>query len=56
MSVAPDQTYQDFVLALRSKFPELASSSMGVSFKDEDGDTLSMQDEGDFEAAVDVAR
>jgi hypothetical protein len=27
-----------------------------VCFRDEDGDMLSMQDEGDFEAAVDVAR
>lgn len=27
-----------------------------MNFRDEDGDMLSMQDEGDFEAAVDVAR
>ncbi|WVQ79645.1 hypothetical protein IAT38_001745 [Cryptococcus sp. DSM 104549] len=55
MSVVPDQTYDDFAAALRVKFPEIGGT-MAVRFKDEDGDMLSMQDEGDFEAAVDVAR
>lgn len=55
MSVFPDEAYEDFVSALRQKFPELGQS-VTVRFKDEDGDMLSMQDEGDFEAAVDVAR
>ncbi len=55
MAVIPEQTYADFVLALRDKFPELGDS-LNVRFKDEDGDMLSMQDEGDFEAALDVAK
>lgn len=55
MSVFPDQAFEDFVSALKNKFPELGDS-LDVRFKDEDGDMLSMQDEGDFEAAVDVAR
>ena len=55
MSVLPEQNYDDFVQMLRQKFSELGDTLM-VRFKDEDGDMLSMQDEGDFEAAVDVAR
>lgn len=55
MSVLPEQNYNDFVQMLRQKFSELGDTLM-VRFKDEDGDMLSMQDEGDFEAAVDVAR
>jgi len=57
MSITSDQSHRDFIDALRRKFPELArSGGVNVRFKDEDGDMLSMQDEGDFEAAVDVAR
>ena len=55
MSVLPEQSFEQFIIALRAKFPELGPN-MGIRFKDEDGDMLSMQDEGDFEAAVDVAR
>ncbi|KAK4687459.1 hypothetical protein P7C73_g2653, partial [Tremellales sp. Uapishka_1] len=55
MSVSPEHTYDHFIAALRAKFPEM-SATMNVRFKDEDGDMLSMQDEGDYEAAVDVAR
>lgn len=55
MSVTPDQDYEDFIVCLRDKFPQLGKN-LNVRFKDEDGDMLSMQDGGDFEAAVDVAR
>ncbi|WVQ77864.1 hypothetical protein IAR50_007562 [Cryptococcus sp. DSM 104548] len=56
MSVSPDHTFDDFMQALLAKFPEMRGAGVSVRFKDEDGDELSMQDEGDFEAAVDVAR
>ncbi|ORY26341.1 hypothetical protein BCR39DRAFT_484589 [Naematelia encephala] len=55
MSIVPTQNYDDFTTSLRDKFPELGSQLL-VRFKDEDGDMLSLVDEGDFEAAVDVAR
>jgi len=58
MSLTPESTYQDLISQLELKFPELnhEKSKIDVRFKDEDGDMLSMQDEGDFEAAIDVAR
>jgi hypothetical protein len=59
MSILPTDTYAHLVSQLSLKFPELHRKSQGlfnVCFRDEDGDMLSMQDEGDFEAAVDVAR
>ena len=55
MSVSPDHTYDDFVDAIRAKFPYLGDAIV-VNFRDEDGEMLSMQDEGDYEAAIDVAR
>jgi len=55
MSIFPDESFVEFCASLRSKFPSLLAD-INVRFKDEDGDVLSMQDEGDFEAAVDVAR
>lgn len=55
MSIHPSDTYDHLVRALRAKFPTLGSR-VGVRFRDEDGEMLSMQDDGDFEAAVDVAR
>ncbi|WVQ67470.1 uncharacterized protein L199_005670 [Kwoniella botswanensis] len=56
MSILPSHTYEIFINLLKDKFPELADQPLDVKFKDEDGDILSMRDEGDFEAAVDVAR
>jgi hypothetical protein len=59
MAILPTDTYAHLVSQLSLKFPELHRKSQGqfnVCFRDEDGDMLSMQDEGDFEAAVDVAR
>lgn len=58
MSILPSDSYAHLVNQLRSKFPELHrhQEKLSVNFRDEDGDMLSMQDEGDFEAAVDVAR
>ncbi|WVW84321.1 hypothetical protein I302_106355 [Kwoniella bestiolae CBS 10118] len=58
MSILPTHTYEIFISLLKEKFPELAreGGQIDVKFKDEDGDILSMRDEGDFEAAVDVAR
>lgn len=57
MSIFPTRSFSDFTSSLRSKFPHLVTAgAVNVRFKDEDGDMLSMQDEGDFEAAVDVAR
>jgi hypothetical protein len=55
MSVLPTDTYANLIRALRAKFPNLGRS-VGIRFRDEDGDMLSMQDESDFDAAVDVAR
>ncbi|WVF71121.1 hypothetical protein IAT40_005918 [Kwoniella sp. CBS 6097] len=67
MSILPSHTYEIFLQSLRKKFPcpNLTSSSssdggaagqLKIRFRDEDGDMLSMLDEGDFEAAIDVAR
>ena len=55
MSISPTDSFVDFLDAIRAKFPEMTDEP-SIRFKDEDGDTLSMQDDGDFEAAVDVAR
>lgn len=35
---------------------KIKGGGLEVRFKDEDGDMMNMQDEGDFEAALDVAR
>jgi hypothetical protein len=57
MSILPNETYADLINDLYSKFPELQNGKgLEVRFKDEDGDMLNMEDEGDFEAAIDVAR
>jgi neutrophil factor 2 len=57
MSILPNETYSDLINDLHSKFPELQNGKgLEVRFKDEDGDILNMEDEGDFEAAIDVAR
>jgi len=65
MSILPTETYSDLISDLHLKFPELRRQSrdeqngtgeLRVLFKDEDGDMMSMEDDGDFEAAVDVAR
>jgi len=57
MSILPNETYSDLINDLHTKFPELQNGKgLEVRFKDEDGDMLNMEDEGDFEAAVDVAR
>jgi hypothetical protein len=57
MSILPTETYSDLIQDLYSKFPELQKGKvLEVRFKDEDGDMLNMEDEGDFEAAIDVAR
>jgi len=65
MSILPSETYSDLISDLYLKFPELRRQSrddqdetggLRISFKDEDGDMLSMEDDGDFEAAIDVAR
>ena len=55
MAVPPTDTYAHLIRAIRAKFPNIGPS-VGVRFRDEDGDMLSMQDESDFDAAVDVAR
>lgn len=55
MSALPTDTYEHLVQALRAKFPNLGRM-VHIRFRDEDGDMLSMQDESDFDAAVDVAR
>jgi hypothetical protein len=58
MSILPNETYADLINDLYSKFPELQKEGrrLEVRFKDEDGDMMNMEDEGDFEAAIDVAR
>jgi len=57
MSILPNETYADLIDDLYSKFPELRTGKgLTVRFKDEDGDMMNMEDEGDFEAAIDVAR
>jgi hypothetical protein len=57
MSLLPTDNHATFISALSSKFPELsATGTIAVRFRDEDGDMLSLVDEGDYEAAVDVAR
>jgi neutrophil factor 2 len=58
MSILPNETYTDLIDDLHAKFPELQEKSrkLEVRFKDEDGDMLNMEDEGDFEAAIEVAR
>lgn len=60
MSILPTDSHATFLTALSSKFPQLAARSstgkVSVRFRDEDGDMVSLVDEGDFEAAVDVAR
>ena len=55
MSVVPEDTFDNFAAALSAKFPALLDD-MIIWFNDEDGDMLAMQDDGDYEAAVDVAR
>ena len=57
MSILPNESYADLIDDLQTKFPELRNGKrLEVRFKDEDGDMLNMEDEGDFEAAIDVAR
>lgn len=57
MSIAAASTFDDVLTSLRIKFPEMTKmDDYTLLFKDEDGDMLSIVDEGDWEAGVDVAR
>jgi hypothetical protein len=55
MSLRPSDTLSVFLDALRSKMDDGAGVAV-VRFRDEDGDMVTLRDEGDYEAAVDVAR
>lgn len=57
MSLASTATFNDVLNSLRIKFPPSdIGDNCTLLFKDEDGDMLSMVDEGDWEAGIDVAR
>lgn len=56
MSLPANAVFSDVHTSLRAKFPQMSSGECNLLFKDEDGDMLSMVDEGDWEAGVDVAR
>jgi neutrophil factor 2 len=55
MSFRPTQPLSTFLSTIQAKFPGLGEG-LKVRFKDEDGDMLDLEDDGDFEAAIDVAR
>ncbi|KAI9639069.1 uncharacterized protein MKK02DRAFT_29207 [Dioszegia hungarica] len=57
LSLPSTATFTDVISSLRTKFPNMATDGVGtLLFRDEDGDMMSMVDEGDWEAGVDVAR
>lgn len=59
MSLYPSDTLSTFIAALRDKTSTTAIASHShpqVRFLDEDGDMVTLRDEGDYEAALDVAR
>ena len=55
MSVSPLSTQTEFISALRRKFPDLRNK-VDVRFRDDEGEMVDMEDEGDWEAGVEVAR
>jgi neutrophil factor 2 len=57
MSIPGTAPFADVIVSLQTKFPKLSiDADSTLLFKDEDGDMLSMVDEGDWEAGVDVAK
>ena len=53
--MTPNIGFADFMARIRSKFQRRVSN-LGLKFTDEDGAKITLQDESDFELAIETAR
>ncbi|KAJ4483745.1 NADPH oxidase regulator NoxR [Lentinula aciculospora] len=55
MALTPDTSFEDFMDKVTSKFGK-GFGGLGLKFKDEDGGKVTLQDESDYELAIETAR
>jgi neutrophil factor 2 len=55
MAIEPELPFQEFVQRVASKF-ERGPREIRLKFKDEDGGKVSLQDESDYDLAIETAR
>ncbi|RDB24740.1 Neutrophil cytosol factor 2 [Hypsizygus marmoreus] len=55
MTLGPDMPFEEFMDKVTSKFGK-GINGLGLKFKDEDGGKVTLQDESDFELAIETAR
>ncbi|KAJ3986741.1 NADPH oxidase regulator NoxR [Lentinula detonsa] len=55
MALTPDTTFEDFMDKVTSKFGK-GFGGLGLKFKDEDGGKVTLQDESDYDLAIETAR
>ena len=55
MTLAPDLTFNEFIVKITAKFNK-SFSGLGLKFKDEDGGKVTLRDESDYELAIETAR
>ena len=57
MAILPTTPYDAFMASVEAKFGHKgAPGSLGLKFKDEDGEPVSIRDESDYELAIETAR
>lgn len=55
MTLTPETPFDDFLEKVTAKF-DRSLSGLGLKFTDEDGGKVTLQDESDFELAIETAR
>ncbi|KAJ3933007.1 MAG: NADPH oxidase regulator NoxR [Lentinula lateritia] len=55
MALTPDTSFEDFMDKVTSKFGK-GFGGLGLKFKDEDGGKVTLQDESDYDLAIETAR
>ncbi|KAJ3827463.1 NADPH oxidase regulator NoxR [Lentinula raphanica] len=55
MALTPETTFEDFMDKVTSKFGK-GFGGLGLKFKDEDGGKVTLQDESDYDLAIETAR
>ncbi|KAF8828766.1 hypothetical protein HHX47_DHR3000114 [Lentinula edodes] len=55
MALTPDTSFEDFMDKITSKFGK-GFGGLGLKFKDEDGGKVTLQDESDYDLAIETAR
>jgi len=53
MAIPPTTSFKEFVQLVTKKFESV--NGLGLKFKDEDGGTISLKDESDYDLAIETA-